>query len=626
MSATSSDDDEAGVLASPPANSFLSSDSSSEDEPSVHRRRATTRRTAPRTIVGDHGRYLLGERIGSGAFSVVRAAINVVTLEVVAVKVMDLRKLRRTRQGLQRAEGEIRVLRALRGHPHVVQMRDVVKDAQRLYLVLEMCAGGALQDYIQRERCGDVGMGRCMPPAQAATIARDALTALAYVHGRGYVHRDVKPANLMVSASRRVKLSDFGVAQSLDRYRAADSVSQTLGSPAFQAPEIASGADSYSGTKVDVWALGVSVYYLLVGDVPFKGDSHLALFRSIAAGKYAVPTQLALDDNCIDCVAKMLCVDFNRRWSVAQLLHHPWIVGAARQRTAEQQRLGKWVLLPIRTFNVVELANRYLASNSSPAQVPLPPTSSARSSLRSLFASQNAPPAQLSPPGAATATQADTFGGDSSDDELTAALRGAQVTRWIGDGVVGTSAFGPQALDTADYELAREFAGQRVTPWTRGISPHSSPADAVPADDTRLPADSANLAQLGAPSACFDNQQESDDELAAILRDQAPVRWGDSATPAGTARPPSRDASQSGEIRRVTGSVAASSFRLPYEALPGVHFDTSATTDVASPVFPSRAPPPQPPSSRHDLLSVQQHEASPPPVDDAVLATRCVLT
>lgn len=346
------------------------------------RRTKPARRAPPRTIVGSRT-WVIGERIGSGASSVVRAGIDVTSLQMAAVKVLDMRKLRRSRGAVERVRGEIRILRALK-HTNVVALRDVVDDKkkQRMYLVLEMVNGSSLQDLIQKEGCGDgPTQGRALPPGQVAYYTAQALKALNYVHGRGFVHRDVKPANLLVSASGAVKLTDFGVAEEISRYTSDDSVSKTLGSPAFQAPEIATGKDAFSGTKVDVWALGVTVYYLLTGQVPFHADSHLALFKCIAKGEYSYPSVSAtatasesqveaqereeVPDEAKDCIAKMLVVDYEQRWSVDQLLKHPWIGNGMKNTSAKLQAELGWVQVTARNFNVLELCNRFLQQNEA---------------------------------------------------------------------------------------------------------------------------------------------------------------------------------------------------------------------------------------------------------------------
>ena len=355
--------------------SFLSSSSSSDDDElfgliggggfggfgaPVPRRRGP-----PRKIQGKET-WLLGERIGSGASSVVKAGIDVKSLKIAAVKVVDMRRLRRTRGAIERVQTEIRVLRALQ-HENVVSLMDVVeeKERQRMYLIMEMVNGSSLQDLIQKEGDGMPGTGRALPPSQVSFLIGQALTALQYVHGRGFVHRDVKPANLMITSTGLLKLTDFGVVEELDKYKAEDKVSKTLGSPAFQAPEIARGAEEYSGTKVDVWALGVTIYYLLTGNVPFISESHIGLFKAIEKGEYSYPTNVAVPDDAKDLIDKMLRVNFHERISIDECLKHPWILQGKKSIPKQRQIELGWIQVAPRTFNVLELANRYMENESN---------------------------------------------------------------------------------------------------------------------------------------------------------------------------------------------------------------------------------------------------------------------
>lgn len=154
-------------------------------------------------------------------------------------------------------------------------------------------------------------------------LLRQLMRGLSYIHDRNVVHRDIKPANIMLTSRSELKVSDFGVAEFLDKYVVTDSVSRTSGTPAFQAPEIASGAADYSGRKVDVWAAGVTLYYCLTGVIPFEASTLMGMFTKISAGAYAVPP--ALDAGAADLLSGMLTVDFEDRLSVEAVLAHPWL-------------------------------------------------------------------------------------------------------------------------------------------------------------------------------------------------------------------------------------------------------------------------------------------------------------
>ncbi|GAB0489486.1 hypothetical protein MMPV_000705 [Pyropia vietnamensis] len=162
-----------------------------------------------------------------------------------------------------------------------------------------------------------------IPACQMKPFLRQLMRGLSYIHDRNVVHRDIKPANIMLTSRSELKVSDFGVAEFLDKYVVTDSVSRTSGTPAFQAPEIASGAADYSGRKVDVWAAGVTLYYCLTGVIPFEASTLMGMFAKISAGAYTVPP--ALDAGAADLLAGMLTVDFEDRLSVEEVLAHPWL-------------------------------------------------------------------------------------------------------------------------------------------------------------------------------------------------------------------------------------------------------------------------------------------------------------
>jgi len=124
------------------------------------------------------------------------------------------------------------------------------------------------------------------------------------------------------------------VAEELQRYQDGDTTSKSRGSPAFQPPEVASGCQSFSGFKVDVWAAGVSLYLLMTGEVPFTGSSLINLFETIAKGEYIIPPRLQEQPELLSLVQGLLRVDHSSRLSVSEALNHPWL--------AEQERSQVW--------------------------------------------------------------------------------------------------------------------------------------------------------------------------------------------------------------------------------------------------------------------------------------------
>lgn len=126
------------------------------------------------------------------------------------------------------------------------------EEKQKMYLVMEYCVGG-LQEMLE------AAPGCKLPLYQAHKYFQQLVDGLEYLHGRGVIHNDIKPGNLLVTLDDTLKISDFGVAEKLDSFASSDRCTKGQGSPAFQPPEIANGNDAFSGFKVDIWSSGVTL-------------------------------------------------------------------------------------------------------------------------------------------------------------------------------------------------------------------------------------------------------------------------------------------------------------------------------------------------------------------------------
>jgi serine/threonine protein kinase len=172
---------------------------------------------------------------------------------------------------LERAEREARLAARL-NHPHVVAVFDLVEDEEDTWLVMEYVEGITLSAFVKRDGA--------LTPDEAAPLVEQAADALAAAHAAGIVHRDVKPSNMMVTRAGEVKLTDFGIA----RAEADASLTRTglvTGSPAYLAPEVASGSTATEAS--DVWSLGATLYHLLAGHPPYDVNENLmgALYKIV---------------------------------------------------------------------------------------------------------------------------------------------------------------------------------------------------------------------------------------------------------------------------------------------------------------------------------------------------------
>ena len=220
------------------------------------------------------GRYRLGTVIGRGGMGAVWRARDELLNRDVAIKEIVWPPQ------LDAAERETARRRAVReaqmaarlSHPNVVGIYDILEEDGRPCIVMELVPFRSLRDAVAEDGP--------MSPAEAAQVGLSVLAALRAVHGAGVVHRDVKPANILLGPGGRVVLADFGIA------KAADSPALTasgvlLGSPSYLAPERARGGRA--GTAADLWALGVSLYTAVEGRPPFERDSMIASLTAVVA-------------------------------------------------------------------------------------------------------------------------------------------------------------------------------------------------------------------------------------------------------------------------------------------------------------------------------------------------------
>jgi serine/threonine-protein kinase len=211
-----------------------------------------------------NGRYRLQARIGSGGMSTVYRALDETLQRQVAVKLMN-REVSTDSDELERFRREARAVAQL-SHPHIVGVIDAGEDEGRPYIVFEYVEGETLKDRIRRA-------GR-LPVAEAVAYAIEIARALGAAHARHIVHRDVKPQNVLIDEEGSAKVTDFGIARTLDE-EGLTADGRVLGTTDYVSPEQALGR-AVTGQS-DLYSLGVVLYEMLTGEVPFKGENQVAV-------------------------------------------------------------------------------------------------------------------------------------------------------------------------------------------------------------------------------------------------------------------------------------------------------------------------------------------------------------
>jgi serine/threonine-protein kinase len=218
------------------------------------------------TLLGTtlNGRYRLEARIGAGGMSTVYRALDETLQRQVAIKLMN-REVSTDSDQLERFRREARAVAQL-SHPHIVGVIDAGEDEGRPYIVFEYVEGETLKDRIRR-------LGR-LPIVEAVAYAIEIARALGVAHARHIVHRDVKPQNVLIDEEGRAKVTDFGIARTLDE-EGLTADGRVLGTTDYVSPEQALG-QPVTGQS-DLYSLGIVLYEMLTGEVPFKGDSQVAV-------------------------------------------------------------------------------------------------------------------------------------------------------------------------------------------------------------------------------------------------------------------------------------------------------------------------------------------------------------
>ncbi|XP_051866327.1 MAP/microtubule affinity-regulating kinase 3a isoform X3 [Pristis pectinata] len=254
------------------------------------------------------GNYRLLKTIGKGNFAKVKLARHILTGREVAIKIIDKTQLNPT--SLQKLFREVRIMKCL-NHPNIVKLFEVIETEKTLYLVMEYASGGEVFDYL-------VAHGR-MKEKEARAKFRQIVSAVQYCHQKQIVHRDLKAENLLLDADMNIKIADFGFS---NEFTIGNKLDTFCGSPPYAAPELFQGK-KYDGPEVDVWSLGVILYTLVSGSLPFDGQNLKELRERVLRGKYRIPFYMSTD--CENLLKRFLVLNPSKRGTLEQIMKDRWI-------------------------------------------------------------------------------------------------------------------------------------------------------------------------------------------------------------------------------------------------------------------------------------------------------------
>ncbi|XP_034055505.1 LOW QUALITY PROTEIN: hormonally up-regulated neu tumor-associated kinase homolog A [Gymnodraco acuticeps] len=261
------------------------------------------------------GNYLIGRKLGEGSFAKVREGLHAMTGEKVAVKVIDKRKAKKDSYVTKNLRREGHIQQMIR-HPNITQLLDILETENSYYLVMELCPGGNLMNLIYDKKRLD--------ERETQKYIRQLVLAVEHLHRAGVVHRDLKIENLLLDEQDNIKLIDFGLSNCAGILGYSDPFSTQCGSPAYAAPELLS-RKKY-GPKVDVWSIGVNMYAMLTGNLPFTVEPFsLRALHQKMVDKEMNPLPPSLCTAAICLLKKLLEPDPNKRPNIHQVMADSWL-------------------------------------------------------------------------------------------------------------------------------------------------------------------------------------------------------------------------------------------------------------------------------------------------------------
>lgn len=253
-------------------------------------------------------RFDIVKKLGQGTYGKVQLGINKETGQEVAIKTIRKCKIE-TEADLIRIRREIQIMSSVR-HPNIIHIYEVFENREKMVLVMEYAAGGELYDYLSERKV--------LSEDEARRIFRQIATAIYYCHKHNICHRDLKLENILLDEVGNAKIADFGLS---NVFSYSSLLSTFCGSPLYASPEIVKGTP-YHGPEVDCWSLGVLLYTLVYGAMPFDGSNFKRLVKQISTGNYFEPKY---PSPASPLIAEMLSVNPARRADISAICSHCWI-------------------------------------------------------------------------------------------------------------------------------------------------------------------------------------------------------------------------------------------------------------------------------------------------------------
>jgi polo-like kinase 1 len=271
--------------------------------------------------------YTRGKELGKGGFARVYELINNETKVVTAAKVIQKSSLIKGR-ARQKLMSEIKIHRSVH-HNGIVNFENFFEDSDNIYILLELCSNGTLNEKLKRRRR--------LTELEVQCYLMQILAVLKYLYSLRIVHRDIKLSNLFLNENMELKLGDFGLACKIEFE--GERKRTMCGTPNYIAPEILDGRTGHS-FEVDVWSFGIMAYTLLIGKPPYQAEDARATYRRIKANNYTFPDNVVISNEAKSLISSILVKDPSRRLTLDQIGEHAFFNRNIMPRTLPHSTLA----------------------------------------------------------------------------------------------------------------------------------------------------------------------------------------------------------------------------------------------------------------------------------------------
>ena len=269
--------------------------------------------------------YKFVKLIGKGAFGKVTLGMHKLTGKSVAIKTIE-KQYMKDDFSRRKVFQEVYLLKKIK-HSNVIRLLEVFESSKHLLMVMEYAGGGDLLKLIKK-RGG-------LKEQDSKFIFKQIVYGLSHIHCRSVIHRDIKLDNILLDCEKGVKICDFGVSKIIKK---GQKIKEQCGTPAYLAPEIIIDT-GYEGFFVDIWSLGVLLFAMLCGTVPFKAPTLDELHKLILSGEFNIPSSISTE--ATDLIRGMIKLEPTSRLTIPQILGHSWLKETNEMESEESEEENK---------------------------------------------------------------------------------------------------------------------------------------------------------------------------------------------------------------------------------------------------------------------------------------------